>query len=452
MAWKWSRVRLILSVLTCEGLFETLRERVQYAPPVRQPASTQEGAQTLSLPRHYDYAGALHIHSTYSDGRGTVAQIAEAANKAGLDFILLSDHESLAARQNHEDGWRGRTLILVGTEIATDTGHLLALNVPDSFMPAPYQGDAAQRAILNSGGVGFIALPCDMKDHWRDFGRHVPGIGLEVFNLSAIARTKISLPALALIWRRYHSDQPQRAFHLVAARPRRELRLWDDLLTPANPTEPVQPVVGIASLDAHAVMKLGRKSLPIPTYEEVFRTLRTHVITHNSLSFGEVGSSRADEAARSDASLLHRALGAGHCYMSYDNYADPTGFFFEASPAGGGRGALPTAVMGDSLPFPGASGPSALRLTVQAPRTRSLVRLYHNGRLVAAARGGRLEHIVQAPGVYRAEVFLYRSRIGGFCFGAKPWIFSNPIYVQPAPVPAPSAVTSPRSTPSAHPH
>ncbi len=169
---KWSRVRLYLSILTCEGLFATWRERVQYAPPPPPKPETQRlGEQSLGLPRFYDYAGAIHIHSTYSDGAGTVGEIAQAANRAGLDFLVLCDHSSLQARADGQDGWRGRTLILIGTEVTTDTGHLLALDVPDGFLPAPDEAVQAQRAILQSGGLGFVALPCDLKDHWRDFGR-----------------------------------------------------------------------------------------------------------------------------------------------------------------------------------------------------------------------------------------------------------------------------------------
>ena len=129
------------------------------------------------------------------------------------------------------------------------------------------------------------------------------------------------------------------------------------------------------------------------------------------------------------------ALASGHCYMAYDNYADPTGFTFEASPAQASHPRLPVALMGDALSAPSGS-PPALVLTAQSPRTRSMVRLYKDGRLVAAARGGRLDYAVRGPGVYRVEVFLYKRRVGNVCFGAKPWIFSNPIYVQPAALPA----------------
>ena len=449
---KWSRVRLILSILTCEGLFATLRERLLYAASPddgEQRRAALVGRQTLSLPRHYDYAGALHVHSTYSDGTGSVAEIAQAANRAGLDFILLCDHHNLDARRNGQDGWRGRTLVTVGTEVTTDTGHLLALDVPQEFLPNPNDAVEAQQAILDRGGIGFIALPCDLKDHWRDFGRRRPGIGLEVFNLSAIARTKINLPALALIWRRYKSARPQRAFHYVAARPSRELHLWDTLITQAGPERPLQVIPGIASVDAHAVMKFGGRSYPYPTYEEVFRTLRTHVVTHTPLSHGEVSSDKRAAAGRADTTLIHQALASGRCYMSYDNYGDPTGFAFEAWPAGRpGEGGAPTVGMGEAVPAAPDGRVPSLTLRVESPRTRSVVRLFRNGRLVAATRGGRLDYSVDGPGAYRAEVFLYRWRVGNLCLGAKPWIFSNPIYLQPAPV-ATEAGTAPKKYVSA---
>lgn len=436
---KWSRVRLYLSILTCEGLFATMRERIQYAPPpLNKLESSGRGGQSLALPRFYDYAGALHIHSTYSDGAGTVGEIAQAANRAGLDFLVMCDHSSLQARADGQDGWRGRTLVVIGTEITTDTGHLLALAVPDDFLPAPHDAVEAQTAIQASGGLGFVALPCDLKDHWRDFGRLQDGIGLEVFNLSAIARAKVNIPALAEGWRRYKSRHPQRLFHLACARPSRELRLWDSLMAAPQPGLAARRIVGIASLDAHAVMKFAQRRYPFPTYEETFRTLRTHLVTAQPFLYGEGLPEMRHAASLKDEALVHDSLAAGHCYMAYDNYADATGFTFEAIPARQEQVRQPLALMGDALTLPpqeGLDGPAFL-LTAQSPRTRSLVRLYKGGRLIAAARGGRLQYAVTEPGVYRVEVFLYRWRLGSLCLGAKPWIFSNPIYVQPAALPA----------------
>ena len=41
----------------------------------------------------FEYVGNVHIHSLYSDGGESVADIAQAASENGLDFIVLNDHE-----------------------------------------------------------------------------------------------------------------------------------------------------------------------------------------------------------------------------------------------------------------------------------------------------------------------------------------------------------------------
>lgn len=466
MAIRWSRVELYWSVLSCQGLFATLRERFQYVPSKR---STRAGVDdvarpgredSLGLPRYYDYAGAVHVHSTYSDGAGTVKEIADAANQAGLDFVVLCDHSSLDARTAGEDGWRGRTLMIVGTEVTTEAGHLLALDVPDSFLPASNDPATTQAQIVDTGGIGFIALPCDLKDHWRDYGLRDARMGLEVFNLSAIARTKISIPGLALVWSRYRSNRPQRAFNLVAARPDRELKLWDALITggplpsslgtkasTANvghtdgyPDGRYQVVVGIGSIDAHGIMKFGGKAYYVPTYTDVFRTLRTHILLDKPL-VGLDAPNGVDDRVQTDVDLasVHGALARGHSYIAYDNYADSTGFVFECVTQQG------RFLMGDSATTP-VDG-STYNLRARVPKTRSFIRLYRDGKPIAAARGGALDYVSSAPGAYRVEAFLYRFRLGNLCIGTKPWIFSNPLYIQPAGVVSGTVASSPAELP-----
>lgn len=43
-----------------------------------------------------DVRGALHCHTGYSDGRGTVAEMAEAARARGWDYVGISDHSQAA--------------------------------------------------------------------------------------------------------------------------------------------------------------------------------------------------------------------------------------------------------------------------------------------------------------------------------------------------------------------
>ncbi len=77
---------------------------------------------------------------------------------------------------------------------------------------------------------------------------------------------------------------------------------------------------------------------------------------------------------------------------------------------------------------------SGTLLDKHSPRFgRQLIRLLRNGRVVAATAADRQERFTftaTEPGAYRIEVYRYARRVGPFIFGARPWIFSNPIYVQ----------------------
>ena len=44
-------------------------------------------------------AGIIHVHSTFSDGSGTPAEIMEAANRANIDFVILTDHNNLCGQK-----------------------------------------------------------------------------------------------------------------------------------------------------------------------------------------------------------------------------------------------------------------------------------------------------------------------------------------------------------------
>ncbi len=47
--------------------------------------------------------GAIHIHTTHSDGTSTIKEIAKAAKKAGLEWIIITDHNNLKGLR--EEGW-----------------------------------------------------------------------------------------------------------------------------------------------------------------------------------------------------------------------------------------------------------------------------------------------------------------------------------------------------------
>ncbi|MFE4819663.1 CehA/McbA family metallohydrolase [Streptomyces sp. NPDC056704] len=115
------------------------------------------------------YRGDCHLHSWYSDGRRTPAEIAALARAAGLDFINSSDHNTHSSHPHwadqagpHPDG---ELLILLGEEVTTRNGHVVALGTdPGTFVDWRYRARDNRfgrfaRQIRRAGGLVVPAHP-----------------------------------------------------------------------------------------------------------------------------------------------------------------------------------------------------------------------------------------------------------------------------------------------------
>lgn len=100
----------------------------------QQPAQAGQKV-TLQVRRLLDtrargyYAADLHMHSTFSDGKQSPAEIALACQAAGLHLAALTDHETI---QQNEPWLLTATpdfLPLRGQEITTTQGHFLGINL-----------------------------------------------------------------------------------------------------------------------------------------------------------------------------------------------------------------------------------------------------------------------------------------------------------------------------------
>src|SRR5260221_9863157 len=74
---------------------------------------------TVAATSLYEYVGNMHMHTPYSDGEGSHADIARAANLAGLDFVVVTDHNVLVqgVEGYYGDEENGYVLVLTGEEI-----------------------------------------------------------------------------------------------------------------------------------------------------------------------------------------------------------------------------------------------------------------------------------------------------------------------------------------------
>lgn len=79
---------------------------------------------------HAWYRGDCHLHTVYSDGSRTPAQVAAAARGAKLDFIATSDHNTTASHPAWAPYAGEDLMIMLGEEVTTRNGHWLALGLP----------------------------------------------------------------------------------------------------------------------------------------------------------------------------------------------------------------------------------------------------------------------------------------------------------------------------------
>jgi PHP domain len=88
--------------------------------PARRPLPASEGRRWL--------AGDLHAHTVHSDGVLTVSELAVLAVERGLDFVAVTDHNTISHHAELPAAARryGITL-LPGQEVTTDGGHAGAL-------------------------------------------------------------------------------------------------------------------------------------------------------------------------------------------------------------------------------------------------------------------------------------------------------------------------------------
>ena len=343
----------------------------------------------------HDLACVVHLHSTYSDGTGTVRQIARAGRRAGVDVVLLTDHDTLEAKRRGEEGWYGDVLLLVGEEVSPRRhNHYLAFGIDEPIDHRELDADGICRAVAEAGGVGFAAHPWSQGSRrFRRVGDGMPFDGLDSEALhgvelwSFVTDTAEAADSIAQVL--LFIAAPLRA---LKRPPARNVDAWDELCRRRR-------VVALGGLDAHQVGKRIGPVVPLRlmAYRRSFRFIRTHVLCEEAPS----------RDLEHDREQVYGALRTGRCYIAVDAIAPARGFRFEA----------------DDLAM-GAEAPAGRRtLRVRTPLPARL-RLFRDGEEIAAAEGTLLDREVEEPGVYRVEAL---RRAKG---RERTWILSNPVYLR----------------------
>ena len=220
--------------------------------------------------------GSIHIHTARSDGSGSIDDVAAAARRAGLQFVVITDHGD-GTRKPEPPAYRQSVLCIDGVEISTTGGHYLALGLPQT----PYRLAGEPRDVVEDvkrfGGFGIVAHPDSPKPAlaWADWD--VPVDGVEWLN----ADTE---------WRRRDGNEMARAFVTYLVRPPETMAAlfgapgpvfsrWDAMTRSAH-------VIAIGGNDAHARLGtvedtdtiVGGMALHLPSYEAAFKSLSVSVV------------------------------------------------------------------------------------------------------------------------------------------------------------------------------
>jgi hypothetical protein len=391
----------------------------------------KQDRQAVSLPSAFtDYRGAMHVHSGLShDSRSPLSEVIAGAKTAGLRFLMFTEHP-VPHHDYFKEGHRGLVdgvLLIPGAEL----NGLLAF--PTDTVPEGAADPQAQvDAVLKTHGQVFL---CHLEERmdWDLKGL----TGSEIYNLHAdfkdetrLIKSMRSLTGL-LNMLPASRNYPQETMASLMDYPADYLRRYDRLCEKSRLT-------GIAANDAHhnnsikgIVLDDGRMQLVDALGKELakldpkllvalkpFLPANLHPgdtcvlldLDPYARSFGHVSTHLFLPELTERA--VRDALNAGRAYVSFEWIADPTGFNFQAV-----RG-KDVYEMGSEMTFaPGMKVRSVSPLPAR-------FRLIRNGKEVHTALGRSYEHPVEAPGIYRLEVWLNLANT------PEVWILSNPVYVR----------------------
>jgi hypothetical protein len=390
-----------------------------------------------------DYRIILHAHAEDSSHTGgTRPEMLAEAKSARVDAILLSDHD----RPPHDfiaDSWRGLrdgVLFLPGAEARGFLLYPTASIMSHMNDPTPGLIEVTRR----NNGLIFLSHIEERPNH------SMAGLdGMEIYNRHADAKKDLQgLLAITLkltdpqTLRELRDNLRQFPDELFAS----QVEYPEDYLAKWDAETASRRLTGVAANDCHhnyvlvvkkvdddtikvgtnvdaddAMRSISAKlrpgirtlvkdrrvgeviaSVDLDPYERSFRNVSTHIV-----------APELTEAA------VRHALRAGHAYVSHDWICDPNGFQFELVASSGAKATIaPLAIMGDEVRFQ-----SSLRLVARFPAP-CRIRLVRGGKTIAEQLGDQLEHVIEAPGVYRVEGWV---KLGGEERG---WLYSNPIYVR----------------------
>jgi len=350
------------------------------------------------------------MHSKFSDGSGSVEEIANYACEANLDFIILTDHNTLKAKEKGFEKWYKKTMLIVGYEVndIKNRNHYLVFgmdelvgtyeNLPDGDLGNRLSAIEYVKEINKKGGIGFLAHPNEVRNHlkelpaypWTDWECE-DFTGMEIWNHMSEWAEGLN-----------ESNKLHRFFHplkSIVAPSEVTLKKWDEL-------NEKRKVVAIGGIDAHAHKHtIMGFEFEIFGYKVLFKSIRTHVFVDNEIKKSDMNNFEQDKRQIIDA------LGKGRSFIVNNYLGNGTGFRFFAEYDG------EHFIVGDEIGVDTSKNKKIIFRTLLPSSAK--IRFIHNGKCIDETDGLDCIWDSYEKGSYRVEAWK----------GDKGWIFSNHIRV-----------------------
>lgn len=333
--------------------------------------------------------GAIHIHSTFSDGTGNIDKITKAAKKAGLDWIIITDHNTMKVK----DGMYNGVFVICAEEVTPQAAnHYLAFRT-DCEIQADEKPEVNVEAVRFHGGFGFQAHPDESsmrKNNVKPLkwtNKELTGDGIELWNrfsdwADSLDETDFFTLAYAYIFRE----------NLIKGPKKDTLRYWDAV---NNEVEYIYPALG--GVDAHALkIKKYGITVTIFPYSYFFNTVTNIICLKDEIS-GSIEEKKK--------SILNAIESGNNIIIDRKRSRVIPEIYIQNTRI--------TAAPGDKI-----TKDNNTVLYVNSKK-KCEIKVFLNGVLISETKSKSLEYKITEKGKYRIELSL----------NGRPWVFSNPVKV-----------------------
>lgn len=169
-AGQWTVFLLVYRLLTPEQPVDFTLEITMTSDEVVGEAQTWQVGKVAARGQGW-YRGDLHAHSIHSDGSWDIPELVQFWRDKAVDFMTLSDHDTISGLGQARSLSDDELLIMGGTEISTFLGHAVALGVHEWFDWRTAKGEQVPipkiaQKVIDSGALFTIAHPRNKGEPW----------------------------------------------------------------------------------------------------------------------------------------------------------------------------------------------------------------------------------------------------------------------------------------------